>query len=77
MCSVVIDVLLPQLMYKNGNLGGTSVVEVTPQEAESIRSSRPHDVVTSITLDSLRPFINTSVVILKLDIGKSFRVATF
>lgn len=65
-----ISVLFSQLKYKNGNLGGTSVVDVTPEEAESIRSSRPHDVVTSVTLDSLAPFINTSIVILKLDSGK-------
>lgn len=56
-----------KLKYKDGNLGGTSVVEVTPEEADSIRSLGPHDLTTSITLNSLAPFINTSVIILKVD----------
>ncbi|XP_063879109.1 uncharacterized protein LOC135110569 isoform X2 [Scylla paramamosain] len=57
-----------KLKYKDGNLGGTSVVEVTPQDADSPRSSGRPELITSITLDSLSPLIsNTSVIILKID----------
>ncbi|XP_045101170.1 uncharacterized protein LOC123498102 isoform X2 [Portunus trituberculatus] len=56
-----------RLKYKDGNLGGTSVVEVTPEDADSTRSLGRHELITSITLDSLAPFINTSIIILKID----------
>ncbi|XP_069955376.1 uncharacterized protein [Cherax quadricarinatus] len=57
-----------KLHYREGNLGGTSVVKATPREAEIIRKSRPHDQVTTITLDHLKSFVNTSHVLLKIDV---------
>lgn len=62
----------PQLKYKDGNLGGTSVVEVTPDNTDSTHSSGRHELISSITVDSLAPLINTSIIILKTDTGKRF-----
>lgn len=57
-----------KLRYRAGNLGGTSVVEATPQEVDLLQRSQPHDLVTTLTLNNLEPFVNTSIILLKIDI---------
>nr|XP_045594527.1 uncharacterized protein LOC123755784 [Procambarus clarkii] len=57
-----------KLRYRDGNLGGTSIVETTAREAEAIQRARPHDQVTTLTLDHLYHFVNTSIVLLKIDV---------
>ncbi|XP_068250555.1 uncharacterized protein [Palaemon carinicauda] len=57
-----------KLRYRPGNLGGTSVEQVSSQTSEKIRKTRPRDAVTSVTLNDLSQYVNTSIVILKIDI---------
>lgn len=57
-----------KLRYKRGNLGGTSVQEIGFAEYEKLKKRRPRDVVTTVSLNDLAPFVNTSVVVIKIDI---------